>query len=78
MSFSIPKRVIGFIFFTALLFNVSPGFAELFKCTEEDGSVTVAFMDPSAVLDLVQQEGVHELAGEVKAKLERVKEGLNA
>lgn len=45
---------------------------------EEDGSVTVAFMDPSAVLDLVQQEGVHELAGEVKAKLERVKEGLNA
>ncbi len=45
---------------------------------EEDGSVTVAFMDPSAVLDLVQQEGVHELAGEVKAKLERVKAGLNS
>ena len=45
---------------------------------EEDGSVTVAFMDPSAVLDLVQQEGVHELAGEVKAKLEKVKAGLNA
>jgi uncharacterized protein (DUF302 family) len=45
---------------------------------EEDGSVTVAFMDPSAVLDLVQQEGVHELAGEVKAKLERVRDGLNA
>ena len=45
---------------------------------EEDGSVTVAFMDPSAVLDLVQQEGIHELAGEVKAKLERVRDGLNA
>ncbi|MEJ2141450.1 MAG: DUF302 domain-containing protein [Gammaproteobacteria bacterium] len=45
---------------------------------EEDGSVTVAFMDPSAVLDLVQQEGVHELASEVKAKLERVRDGLNA
>ena len=45
---------------------------------DEDGSVTVAFMDPSAVLDLVQQEGVHELAGEVKAKLERVRDGLNA
>ena len=45
---------------------------------EEDGSVTVAFMDPSAVLDLVQQEGVHELAGEVKAKLERVRDALNA
>ena len=45
---------------------------------EEDGSVTVAFMDPSAVLDLVQQEGIHELAGEVKAKLERVRDALNA
>jgi uncharacterized protein (DUF302 family) len=45
---------------------------------EEDGSVTVAFMDPSAVLDLVQQEGVHELAGEVKAKLERVRDSLSS
>ena len=45
---------------------------------EEDGSVTVAFMDPSAVLDLEEQEGVHELADEVKAKLERVRDGLNA
>lgn len=45
---------------------------------EEDGSVTVAFMDPSAVLDLVQQPGIEELAGEVKAKLERVRDGLNA
>lgn len=35
-------------------------------------------MDPSAVLDLVQQEDVHELAGEVKAKLEHVCDGLNA
>ena len=43
---------------------------------EEDGSVTVAFMDPQAVLDLVEQPGVHELAGEVKAKLERVRDGL--
>ena len=45
---------------------------------EEDGSVTVAFMDPAAVLTLVQQEGIHELAAEVKAKLERVRDGLNA
>ena len=43
---------------------------------EEDGTVTVAFMDPSAVLQLVQQEGVHELAAEVKAKLERVRDAL--
>ena len=44
---------------------------------EENGDVTVAFMDPAAVLDLVQQPGVHELAAEVKAKLERVRDGLN-
>ena len=31
---------------------------------EEDGSVTVAFMDPGAVLQLVEQEGIAELAGQ--------------
>ena len=35
-------------------------------------------MDPSAVLDLVQQEDVHELAGEMKEELERIHDGLNA
>jgi uncharacterized protein (DUF302 family) len=44
---------------------------------EEDGSVTVAFMDPQAVLDLVEQPGIHELAGEVKARLERVRDSLS-
>lgn len=43
---------------------------------EEDGSVTVAFMDPQAVLDLVEQPGIHDLAGEVKARLERVRDNL--
>jgi len=43
---------------------------------EEDGSVTVAFMDPSAVLQLVKQEGIGELAGQVKEKLERVRDAL--
>ncbi len=45
---------------------------------EEDGSITVAFMDPAAVLTLVQKEGIAELAAEVKAKLERVRDALNA
>ncbi len=45
---------------------------------EENGSITVAFMDPSAVLTLVQKEGIAELAGEVKAKLERVRDALNS
>jgi uncharacterized protein (DUF302 family) len=41
---------------------------------EDDGSVTVAFMDPVAVLQLVDDPGIHELAGEVRARLERVRE----
>ncbi len=45
---------------------------------EEDNSITIAFMDPQIVLDLVQQPNIHELASEVKAKLERVRDGINA
>ena len=45
---------------------------------EEDGSVTVAFMDPAAVMTLVEKEGVEELANEVKARLERVAAGTAA
>jgi uncharacterized protein (DUF302 family) len=45
---------------------------------EEDGSVTVAFMDPAAVMTLVDKEGVEALASEVKAKLERVRDELAA
>ncbi len=45
---------------------------------EEDGSVTVAFMDPAAVMTLVEREGVEQLANEVKAKLERARDALVA
>jgi uncharacterized protein (DUF302 family) len=43
---------------------------------EEDGSITVAFMDPEAVLELVKKPEVAELAREVKACLLRVRETL--
>jgi uncharacterized protein (DUF302 family) len=43
---------------------------------ERDGSVCVAFMDPRAVLGLVQGEGVEELADEVRTRLLRVREQL--
>jgi len=43
---------------------------------EENGSVTVAFMDPAAVLTLVEQDGIADLAGQVKEKLERVRDAL--
>lgn len=43
---------------------------------EEDGAITVAFMDPQAVLQLVNKEEVAELAGEVRARLQRVCDAL--
>lgn len=43
---------------------------------EEDGSVTVAFMDPQAVLQLVERDGIAQLASEVRARLERVRQAL--
>jgi uncharacterized protein (DUF302 family) len=45
---------------------------------EADGKITVAFMDPSAVLKLVDKPGIEELAAEVKGRLERVRDSLRA
>ncbi len=43
---------------------------------EGDGAITVSFMDPGAVLNLVQREGISELAGEVRSRLMRVRQQL--
>ncbi|HSJ48421.1 MAG TPA: DUF302 domain-containing protein [Gammaproteobacteria bacterium] len=43
---------------------------------EEDGSTTVAFMDPSAVLKLVDKPGVEQLAAEVRGRLMRVRDAI--
>ncbi|ALP53671.1 ABC transporter ATP-binding protein [Candidatus Tenderia electrophaga] len=43
---------------------------------EENGTVHVEFMDPAAVLNLVDNPAVAELAGEVKSRLERVMAAL--
>lgn len=45
---------------------------------EEDGSTTVAFMDPSAVLKLVEKPGVEQLAAEVRGRLMRVRDAIVA
>ena len=43
---------------------------------EDNGSVTVLFMDPEAVLKLVDREEVAVLAGQVREKLQRVESQL--
>ena len=43
---------------------------------DEDGSIVVAFMDPAAVLGLVGRDELKSLGGEVRAKLERVRDAL--
>src|SRR5690606_1538289 len=43
---------------------------------DDDGSVTVGFMDPEAVLSLVDNPGIGVLAKEVKERLHRVQERL--
>lgn len=43
-----------------------------------DGSIIVAFMDPQAVLQLVDKPVIAELAAEVRGQLERVRDALTA
>jgi uncharacterized protein (DUF302 family) len=43
---------------------------------EENGNITVAFMDPASVLGLVNREEINELGGEVRQRLERVRDSL--
>ncbi|MGB5305924.1 MAG: DUF302 domain-containing protein [Gammaproteobacteria bacterium] len=63
--------------------NADPDIGLLLPCNvvvraADDGSVTVGFMDPAAVLGLVDREGIAALAEEVRAKLERVRDALAA
>jgi uncharacterized protein (DUF302 family) len=43
---------------------------------DEAGAVSVSFMDPKSVMSLVDDPGVEPLAGEVKARLQRVLEAV--
>ena len=62
--------------------NADPDIGLLLPCNvvvreEDNGAITVAFMDPNAVLGLVEKDGVEQLAGEVRGKLEKVRDLLS-
>ena len=64
-----------------LALEAEPSIGLLLPCNvvvrqDDAGKVQVEFMDPNAVLDLVNKPEVHQLASEVRQKLERVMQAL--
>lgn len=61
--------------------QVDPDIGLLLPCNvvvrqDEEGSTTVAFMDPVSVLGIVGREELGELGQQVREKLERVRDAL--
>ncbi|MCK5639822.1 MAG: DUF302 domain-containing protein [Gammaproteobacteria bacterium] len=43
---------------------------------EDDGTITVAFMDPDMMVNIIQKEEINTIAAEAKEKLLRVRDAL--
>ena len=61
--------------------EVEPDIGLLLPCNvvvreDEDQVITIAFMDPNAVLELVDNPGVAEIASEVRQRPDRVRDAL--
>ena len=61
--------------------DTDPDIGALLPCNvvvrQEDRGVTVGFMDPHAVLGIVDLPGIDELGREVRSRLERVRDALS-
>ncbi len=78
-----PYRILGACnpAFAAHALDSDPSIGLLLPCNvvvrqDAQGRVFVEFMDPIAVMELVDQPGVDALAAEVRRKLERVMQSL--
>ena len=78
-----PYKILGACnpMFANQALDAEPDIGLLLPCNvvlreEQDGAITVTFMDPVAVLKLVDRDGIENLAMEVRSRLERVKQAL--
>jgi uncharacterized protein (DUF302 family) len=78
-----PYRILGACnpAFAHQALTVDPDIGLLLPCNvvvreDEDGSITVSFMDPNAVLELVERPEVSAIAAAVRNLLEQVRDDL--